>query len=286
SLYTAGRLGQINAFSPVENSETDVNLTPLWSLDLAQNGTPLLLPLPGGGVMAAVRTTLFAMSADGKLLWQEDIGARPFSYTLTADALFFATASGADEAVWQVRDGERPLQIADVSGKLAFADEQLWIYSARGVYRLNPATESPSAEQIYALPMGFPQQGDIMPLPAGGVLVIHTDLFDSRLLAFAPDGTLRQQRSLGGGPSAGHYLQMVNDQPYLITNTSLQNAGELTLFAIDLDAATLTHIFTGGSRMPITTDSWTAVFNNRLLLNIGGGHLAQIDVETAVQNSP
>ena len=284
TLFIGSRLGQINAYSSLSDNETtDNELSLQWTLDLGESGTQTLMPLPKGGVLVAIQTELFGISENGRLLWQFDLEKRPsFSYTLTRDALYFSTSLRDDGAVWQVLDGERPLQLAAISGKLAFVDEHLWVYANEGIYQLAPSNENQTPKLIYPLARGFNDQGDIQVLHDGTLLVVHPDLFDKRLLSFTTDGTLNWERSLKEAPIGRYDLRIVNSQPYLITHANLQNNSELTLFAIDETNKTLTRLFTSGTRTPRIFDNWAVIFNNKLLLNTGGGHLAYVDGETAV----
>ncbi|KAA3660596.1 MAG: M23 family peptidase [Chloroflexi bacterium] len=289
TLFIGTRLGQITAFALSEgnntdNDNTDNEVVQQWTLDLGENGTPEFMPLPNGGLIVAIREELFAVSANGRLLWQANMGEQPFSHTLTPDALYFTTSGNENSGVWQVVGEERPLQLAPISGKLTFANDHLWIYATEGVYRLNPSAATPTLQQLYLLPRGFTRQSDIIPLTDGGVIIAHTDLFDSRLLTFTPDGTLNWERSLTNRSTSSHSLRQINNQLYLITHTNLQNASQLSLFAVNSSAQSMTHLFTGGTRAPHIFDDWAAIFSNRLLLNIGGGHLVQVDGKTAVTN--
>jgi hypothetical protein len=70
----------------------------------------------------------------------------------------------------------------------------------------------------------------------------------------------------------------VNSQPYLVASIGSGNNGKLTLFALNQAQNSLARLFEGGSRTPIVNDMWvTAVANNQLLINVGGGPLALFD---------
>ena len=53
------------------------------------------------------------------------------------------------------------------------------------------------------------------------------------------------------------------------------NSGELVLYALNQAQNSLTRVFEGGSRTPLANEMWvTALGNNQLLINVGGGPLA------------
>jgi hypothetical protein len=165
-------------------------------------------------------------------------------------------------------------------GLLARVGDQIWLYADDGLYRLDPVTQQ--AELIHSLPATFLGLGSIITLPDGGVLITHRERDDRRLMAFDSAGVITWQRSydqLASGPS---HLLLHNNQPYLL----LESGGEynqLTFYAVNWQNSSLTHIFTGGTREPLVGGSWVTTVNDDLvLINVGGGSLAALDVDTAV----
>lgn len=62
--------------------------------------------------------------------------------------------------------------------------------------------------------------------------------------------------------------------------------GRLNIYALDPAQQSLTRLFEGGSRTPISSEMWlTAVANNQLLINVGGGPLALFDTAVAWEAS-
>jgi hypothetical protein len=71
---------------------------------------------------------------------------------------------------------------------------------------------------------------------------------------------------------------------YLLAQDSTSSSSQVTLLAIDLDTGKLTRIFTGGTRRPLSKDTWVfAVDSDHVLLNIGGGHTLALDVAAALE---
>ena len=67
-----------------------------------------LLPLPDGGVVAATRNSLTAVSATGNLLWTEPLESRPLDWQLTDDALYLTT-DGNDGRLWRIQSEQAEL---------------------------------------------------------------------------------------------------------------------------------------------------------------------------------
>ncbi|MEZ4647090.1 MAG: hypothetical protein R3E31_30920 [Chloroflexota bacterium] len=283
-VYVADRLGHVDAWQlsdPRLGEDTAVSpLTSLWHIELDTVGTPVLLPLPGGGTVLLARGEVYALAGNGRLLWQQEIGGRSFAWTVSDDLLLLST-TGSSHAVWSTNGAEPFTQLASMNGYPLPVGEQIWLYAENGVYRLAP--DGQSLELIYALSTGFLDRGTIMALPDGGVLLAHADIFDQRLIAFYEDGRVRWERSYAGLLLERQRLLRTQDAVYL---TSFNSQGDVHVYQVDVETAVLTHIFTGGTRLPVLADTWAAIVaNNNLLLNIGGGNRLVLDMalaETAV----
>lgn len=289
-LYTADRLGKMTAFRLTDTRDDtgagDISVAPLWPTELDVVGTPTLLPLPQGGVALIARGNVFALDTNGRLLWEQDIGGRPFTWTVTDDLLLLAM-DGSNDAVWAT-DGTQPLtQLASFSGYPIMVGAQVWLYAEDGLYRLHLDGQSP--ELLYALPHGFLDRGSVVALPDGGALVAHADVFDQRLIAFNGDGSVRWQRSYAGVLLSQQQLLRLQDRVYLVSQAA-GSQGDITIFAVNLDMETLVRIFVGGTRMPVAHDTWVvAAGGGQMLINIGGGNQLVLDVEmaeTAVLQGP
>lgn len=264
------------------DSQTDIlaayslpDLIQQWQTRLTLNSAVRLLPLPDGGVVAATRTSLTAVSAAGTELWTLPLDSQVLDWQLTTDALYLTT-DGNDGRLWQITAAEaRPL--ADLGGKLALNGSDLWLYHREGLYRFD-LTASAAPTLVYGLPPGTVGRGDLLALPDGGVLLAHADAADRRLLHFGSDGRLTWERSYAGQIQGNVTLHLANSQPYLAASLGSGNNGELVLYALNPVQNSLTRIFEGGSRTPLANEMWiTAVANNQLLINVGGGPLALFD---------
>jgi hypothetical protein len=243
---------------------------------LSLNSAVHLLPLPDGGVLAATRTQLTAVSAAGTELWTEPLESQLLDWQLSDDALYLTT-DGNDGRLWRIQPNQAE-PIVELSGKLVRHSSGLWLYNRQGLYQIDLSGAEPAANLIYPLPTGTISRGDLLALPDGGLLLAHADVADRRLLQFDADGRLTWERSYAGEVQGNVTLHLVNGQPYLAASLGSGNNGELTLYALDQSQNNLTRLFEGGSRTPIANDMWlTAVANNQLLINVGGGPLALFD---------
>ena len=124
--------------------------------------------------------------------------------------------------------------------------------------------------------------GQITALPDGGVLVAHTDARDQRLLALDAAGNLRWERSVAAELESVLQLLVVDGQPYLIAEKRHTAITAISLFALDMETAVLTHLFAGGTQSGGINSTWAEAVGSGLLLNIDQGHLLAFDPETAV----
>ncbi|MCB9420509.1 MAG: M23 family metallopeptidase [Ardenticatenaceae bacterium] len=282
-LYTGDRLGVLSAYPLLESEDgtTSIAEEPLWQTDLGMVGSPLLLPLPGGGVVVSVRQALTAVAPSGAILWQAEIAQRPFDWLLTADGLIL-TVSGRDGPIYSLTDSGLQEWPVAMNGRPLSVGDQIWLYADDGLHRLDATAMT--AERLYLLPHSFMGLGSAVALPNGGALIAHQERGDRRLIAFNADGTVQWERSyaqLGTGESR---LLLHNGQPYLLLQTGSDITTQFFLYAIDQQNSLLTHIFTGGTREPFTEDNWVVSLNDDLLLiNIGGGSMAALDVDMAYQ---
>jgi outer membrane protein assembly factor BamB len=149
-VYVANQSGVVTALAlpkEEENGELGEPL-PLWQLDLDVVGIPTLLSLPGGGLVLSTWDGLAALSAEGKLLWEGDMGARLYDWLVIGNALIISTY----DSLWQAdADGLQRWQSA--SGGLLTADrDNVLLYDGRSLFRLAPETSS--VETLLALREG------------------------------------------------------------------------------------------------------------------------------------
>ena len=240
------------------------------------NNINSLLPLPDGGIVAASRSLMTAVSASGDLLWTTPLESQVLDWHLTENALF-VTTDGNNGRLWQITS-EGALSVAGLSGKITVAGNLLWLYAREGLYRLELNSDESTPRLVYPLPTGAVSRGDLLPLPDGSLLLAHADTADRRLLQFNADGAVLWQRSYRGQIEGNVTLHLVDGQLYVAASIGSSVDGAMTILALDLAQKTLTRLFEGGSRTPIANDMWvTAVADDQLLINVGGGPMALFD---------
>jgi outer membrane protein assembly factor BamB len=255
-------------------------LGPLWEYKLPASSRMDLMPLPAGGVLVSYRDTLSAFSPRGDLLWEEDTDAYLNAWALAEDMLLFTTS-----------DDQTPLMGADAEGLYTWdhnlpgiplvAGQQAWLYAERGLYRLDLAARS--VQRLYDLPTARMRRSAALPLSDSGLVLLHTDTADRRLLVFDPGGELRWEFSvpLDGDPQ----LFELDGTIYLLTRPSYAGRGSywtVEVFAVDLEAERLLRVFENGSRTFNTRDTWAIDLNERkLLIHIGAVGTVLFDPEAA-----
>lgn len=276
-LYLSRHSGRLEAVSLLDTQGQTAaapSFALLWEMELDPSfNTPILIPFPQGGVVVIARQWMNLLDADGQTRWTERTAVVPFAWA-SSDNQLFLSAIGLNP-LWRLDESGPRAWNAPAEGYPIVASGQAWLYSRDGLYRLDEATQT--ALLHYPLPSGSPTQGDAVALPDGGLLLAHSDRADSRLLAFNSDGSLRWERSYDGLVDGRVHLLAIGQVPYLIAQSGNDDNGILSLYAIDLLQGHLTHLFTGGSRTFVASETWMETADGRLLLNIGGGHLLSFD---------
>ncbi len=274
-IYVADRAGHVQALRWSGEGNAAASLSPLWQTELNAYGTPNLMPLPAGGVAVAVREQLFGITADGLVAWSHDSVGLMSGWVEAGSHLFLA-ATGGDSSLWQVDEqGAQAWDMPDSGYPVAAAGDQVWLVGQNGLYRLEPTSRTATLQ--LAWPRGLMSLGDAVALPDGGLLVAHADAADRRLIAFHADGTIRWERSYFGQLNGPMQLMVQGDAVYVLAQNNSDNTSQLSVYALDLGQAELTHLFTGGTRSALTTDTWAWVLDEVLVLNIGGGNMLALD---------
>ncbi len=288
TLYSANRAGEVEAFRLPDVQDINLSqgseppIVSMWKVNHETPGTPTMMPLSGGGVAVAVRGKMFGLSRTGRFLWELDSEGRPFGWVLMGERLIF-TLEGTNGTVWSVDQAGPIAWNAPIGGRPVISGDQIFVYAADGVYRLN--SETLSAERLYALPRASTSSGDIVALPDGGVLVAHQDVYDRRLIALNDDGTLRWERSYSDILRGPQHLLMLGGRAFLVAESSTTSrSNTISVYSIDLNSAELARIFTAGSRDYMSGPvSALAVGDDRILINVGGGRLVMLDTRLVLE---
>jgi murein DD-endopeptidase MepM/ murein hydrolase activator NlpD len=288
-IYTANQFGEIHAYrftDPEDDSggsSSGVNAglsdEPVWIVDHDVVGFPTLMPLPGGGVALYSRDRLIAVSPEGQILWEFDPLTRPYDWAESGGSLIFTTM-GRESSLWSIGDSGPESWDAPANGHLASNGESIYLYGENGISRLNVSEQD--IDLIFELSSGTSSMGDIVVLPSGNVLVAHADRDDRRLILLEPDGSVIWERSYKDKVKGAVDLVILGNQPYLVSNDLEGSVSIVSIFVIDMENANLTRIFTGGTRSSSQHTSRTfAVGDGMVLIDIGGGSLAALDIQQA-----
>ncbi|NUM47849.1 MAG: peptidoglycan DD-metalloendopeptidase family protein [Anaerolineales bacterium] len=276
-VYLADPLGHVEALTlptpemMAEWNNTLVVLDPAWAQDLGVNGSPTLMPLPGGGVvMAVLRQTTVAFSPAGEVLW----GAEGFpgiaDWKVDGTRVVFST-EGANPAVWVATKAGIESLVEGVGGMLAVDGLGVWVYASDGLFRLE---ESGEARAVSLLSEAVQLTRNLVALPEGGVLIAHADRADRRVLAFDGAGQLRWERS----------VEALGSNPRFVTVAGVvllwleEGEGVVNLYRVNMADGALTHLFRGGTRTPARGSTWIVpLAPAQLVFQIGGGHLVGFD---------
>lgn len=280
-LYVVTRPGQVTAYPllAADQATTALAEEPLWQIELDRLVSPTLWPLPGGGVVVAVRQDLTALAASGEALWWAKLAQPPADWLLTADQLIL-TVTGRQGPIYALTASGVQTWPIPLNGRPTSVGNQIWLTTYDGLYRLDPLTMT--ADRLYQLPRTTFGAASLVALPDGGALLAHRDLGGGRLVALRPDGTIQWQRAYTQPEVAEMQLLRHNGQPYLLVQTGSDITTQIMLYAIDLQNPALRHIFTGGTRTPRPGGNWLVSANDALLLiNVGGGSMAALNPDTA-----
>jgi hypothetical protein len=240
-----------------------------WQIPFAPTARSVLLPLPGGGLIAHDGRDLIGLSATGHQLWRFENLSPPIDWLPDNGDLLFAT--GGDRPALYRLDGAGHVNlIAVLSGQLAASADHLFVYALTALYRLS---ETP--EILKPLDRTGYGQGGLVVTPDGGVIIAHNGADGRRLIALWPDGSLRWDRSIQKITDGAPQLIVIKDDVYAVTlegdvwwiDQKLGKAQRV------LDGTRLLTL-PGGVRSVITSDG-------TLIIDARGGRLVAFDTRAA-----
>ena len=246
----------------------DAQGQPMWQVDFGQPARPALMPLPGGGVVAHAQGQLIGVSASGERLWQIDGVSPPFDWALDGERLLFTT--DAEYPVVHSVDRSGDLRwLARAGGRLAVSGEQVFVYNAEGVFRLNP--EKWKADLLLPLDPGAPGSSRIAATGDGGAIVSHVASAGRRLIGIDAGGALRWDRSIADLDGRIARLLTSGDRVYAMLDDG-------DILAIDARDGEARRILDAGSGEQLGGEAWAfATEGGRLLLDFRGGMMVAVD---------
>jgi len=277
-LYTLTPFGELAAFTLNQELQPPVKL---WDANLELRSITGLIPLPEGVIVIAGRNGLTAVGDTGAVLWEHPFSGTMANWVLLDDQLFIAT-SGTTGALWSV-DASRAVLWEDApGGKLLAVNGVIFLYAGAGLFRLDP--ERQIAQPLYPLPGTQARYSDITALPDGGLLLVHQNVYDRRLLAFTPDGALRWERSIARLPAGIPQLFTAGDQAGFLLAHQENATALLSVYTINLETGDLVHVLDGGSRTRFYEDSWVVgLSSGEVLVNVVGEQVAALDLPAALE---
>jgi len=273
-VYQLDLSGDLTAYSLPSPSQ------PRWKADINAFSSAELIPFPNGGLLVADRHRAIGVSSTGEIRWESETSAPVASWAPYEDGLIFTT-SDTEKPLWSTTESSITSWDLKLSGKLAVSEDGNYLYAEDGLYRLNMGDQT--AVLLRELPGTNLRSRDLAVRPGGGLLLIHADRADRRLLAVDTDGSIIWERSIGALPRGELRLVSLGDSVYLVNYHTDTTGIQVDLYAIDQESSTLTHIFNGGSRQSYSREVWLMPINaNHLLLNIEAGGLALFDPQSAL----
>jgi len=273
-IYYSDLLGRVSAYP------LDSNYQPEWRVKLNVQSSADLIPFPDGGIMVSDRQHAILLDTNGGLLWKVDSFAPIESWTQADKSLIFTT-SDTENPLWTANSEGANSWSWGLRGKLVNASGQVYLYAEDGLYNLD--IEQQTGNKVVPLPRGTPNLGDLVPLSNGGLLFIHVDGHDRRLIALNSDTSVRWERSIINFALGKLKLAVQGESSYLLWSHSTATGNQVNLYAINLDSAELTHILVGGSRVSYSRQNWLIPTGEDLLfVNIGMGPLGMFDPLTAL----
>ena len=273
-LYTSDQLGVITALAVPDI--TNRNTVPpildiIWQIDTDVVGIPDFIPLQEGGMLLTVYDHIIQFSSAGEIVWQGDqIG--PLEDWVQHEAGVWFSTRGGNTGIWHLEDSGPRKLIDDISGKLSYSADKLYIYSRDGLYAI--PENSNTAEKLVDLANAFPIIGDMMALDDGSILLAHMDRDDRKLIMINPTGEVEWERSYASIMNGTPSLMQISGRIYILNEQTFSSNHEITIYEVIPDNGELEKVFVGGSRRADTGGTWFHTDDMaEMVLNIGGGSL-------------
>lgn len=278
-LYTSDQLGIVTAYAVPDAPNNDAIPTlqeMLWQIDTDAVGIPFFIPLFDGGVLLSVYDHLIQLSPAGEMVWQQEQIGTLEDWVENESGFWFSTR-GRDPGIWQLEGSGPKKLVEDVSGKLSFAEDTLYVYARDGLYTL--PVNSNKTEKLVALTNAVPAIGDMLMLEDGAILLAHMDRDDRKLILINPAGDVEWERSYAsitvGVPTLFQYI----DRIFILNEHTLTNRREITLYEVGIESGEMKKVFVGGSRRVDIRGTW--VYNNDnadMVININGGSIVGVNL--------
>ena len=277
-LYLADMSGSISAYllDSTNRAQTPYSLQeePLWTATMEGTGSIQLIPVEDG-VVVIRRNHWSAYSASGRLRWREDPSAI-LTDSIEIDGVLIGVTAGEQGDIWTFSDEGVQAWHADLSGMLFSLDGVPYLYSSEGLFHLQLA--SSEAQELYSWSRAQLGQAQILGLGAAGMLLLHKDVYDQRLLQLDREVELVWERSLPVLTADDVHLIRCGGSVLLMTEQDRPSSVQVELLRLD-EKGSAERIFQTIVRTPYQTGSGgTCVDNSSILLNFGGQRLMRFEL--------
>jgi murein DD-endopeptidase MepM/ murein hydrolase activator NlpD len=242
----------------------------VWQKPFTSTARSILLPLPGGGVIAHDGRDLIGLSAAGDQLWRVENVPSPIDWLVDHGDLLF-TVGGDHPALYRLTPSGQLNQIAALGGQLATVGDHLLLYAPAALYRLSDTPQL--LQQFDRARYG---EGSFVATSDGGVIIAHNGVNGRRLIALRPDGSLRWDRSIQAMTGSAPQLIAIKGEVYAMTQ-------EGDIWWIDQKLGEAQRVLDGtrwlslaGSIRSVVTARGTLIFDAR------GGRLIALDPGAAI----
>jgi outer membrane protein assembly factor BamB len=261
-------------FTTVSNTlaATNAQGDSLWQIPFTTTTRSVLLPRPGGGVIAHDGRDLVGLSALGDSQWRVENLPPPLDWLRDGGDLLFTTG-GDRPALYRLDRSGRLNLIAGLGGRLAASGDHLFVYTPTVLYRLS---ETP--ELLKELDQTGYNQGSLIATQDGSVIVAHNGVNGRRLIALRPDGSLRWERSIQTRTGSAPQLVAIKGQVYAVTQ-------EGDVWWIDQQLGEAQRVLDGTRLLTLPGKVQTAITSRgTLIFDARGGRLVALDPSAGVRH--
>ncbi len=241
----------------------------LWQIPFTATTRSVLLPSPGGGVIAHDGRDLIGLSPTGAPLWRIENLPPPIDWLPDDGDLLFTTGSDQPALYRLERSGQLHF-IASLGGQLATSADHLFLAAPTALYRLSDTPQL--LRQFDRASFG----ADSLVATSDGVIIAHNGVNGRRLIALRLDGSPRWDRSIQAVTGSAPQLISIKGEVYAVTKEGDvwwidQKLGEVQRVLDGTRPLTLS-----GRVRSVVTARGTLIFDAR------GGRLIALDPHAAI----
>ena len=214
--------------------------------------------------------SLNGYSAAGDHTWQIENIPAPIDWLTQNDQLLF-TVGGDQPALYRLDPSGVITPVAPLSGQLAAAADQLFVYGSTALYQL-----SPTPTLLKQIDRVVYNDGSLIATSDGGLIISHHGINGIRLIALRADGSQRWERSLQPLTRSAPQLVAIRDEVYAVT-------AEGDMWWIDQRSGAAQRVLDGTrlNNLPGPVRAFTTS-HGTLIVDFRGGRIVALDPHVAV----